>query len=237
MMTETTLTGSAMRTADPTVAFRRVTTAVLLPLAFTAQLVCNTLYAVASTGNAGDTGSGAQSLQFYAAHADAMVVATLAALIGCLLAVPGLLAALRVIRPAKPRLGLWAVGLMIAGYVSYFGITMTGFDALALARLAPQAGAVLDAAQSDPAAVPFFLLFVAGNLVGTALLGVAVLLTRRLPWWAGALILGWPVGHLANILGGGEWFAVAGGALEVAGLCVLAAHALRTSDAEWAAGG
>lgn len=77
-----------------------------------------------------------------------------------------------------------------------------------------------------------------GNLVGTSLLGLVVLLSRRLPWYAGALILGWPVGHSINVfLGGGEWFAVAGGGLEVVGLTILAAIAVRTPGSSWAAHG
>lgn len=63
---------------------------------------------------------------------------------------------------------------------------------------------------------------------------MAVILSRDLPWWAGALILGWPVRHVVNLVVGNEWFAVAGGALQVAGLCLLAARALRTPDARWA---
>ncbi|GAB3806036.1 hypothetical protein GCM10028798_28510 [Humibacter antri] len=224
---------------DPTIGFRRVAGAVMLPLAFACQLVCNVTYAVAADGNAGDGGTGEQSLEFYASHASSMVLATVFALVGCLLAVPGILAALRILRPSKPRLGLWAAVLMIAGYVAYFGLSMTNFDSLALARSdlpRAAAGAVLDAAQGSPAAMPVFIVFVAGNLVGTLLLGLAVVLGGRrcgVPWWAGLLVIAWTVGHVINIVGGGEWFAVAGGALEVVGLAFLAAAVLRTSDTEW----
>lgn len=228
---------------DPTIGFRRVAGAVALPVAFACQLVCNATYALASTGNAGDGGTGEQSLEFYASHTSAMVFATVFALVGCLLAVPGILAALRVLRPSKPRLGLWAAVLMVAGYIAYFGLNVTNFDSLALAQSnLPRAGAgaVLDAAQGSPAAMPVFLLFVVGNLVGTLLLGLAIVLGGRrvgVPWWAGLLVLGWTVGHVINILGGGEWFAVAGGALEVIGLIILAAAAVRTSNAEWSVRG
>ena len=131
---------------------------------------------------------------------------------------------------------------MIAGYACYLGIALTTFDGAALAQVAqshPDAplAAVLDTAQSTPFFAPFFLLFVIGNLVGTLLLGIAVMLSGILPRYAGALIMCWTVGHVINIAGGGELFAVAGGALEIAGLVVIAAAALRTSDAEWAARG
>lgn len=226
---------------DPTVGFRRRLAAVALPLAFVCQLVCNALYASASTSSGmSDTGSSADALAFYAAFPGEMVTAIMFALVGSLLAIAGLPAALRVLRPARPRLAMWAVGLMIAGYASYFGINFSGFGDLALATGGVDAGPALDAAPGWGA--PFFLLFVAGNLVGTLLLGLAVLLagrTRaiRVPWWAGLLIMGWTAGHLVNIVVGNEWFAVAGGALEVAGLALVAAAALRTSDADWASRG
>lgn len=54
-----------------------------------------------------------------------------------------------------------------------------------------------------------------------------------MPWGAGLLIMGWTLGQVINIVGAGEWFAVAGGVLEVAGLLILAAATLRLTDAEW----
>lgn len=225
---------------DPTVRFRRVFGAVALPLAFAFQLGCNAIYAWISTESGlSDTGTGAETLEFYGRYPSAILAMTLLALVGVLVMIPGLLAALRVLRPTKPRLSLVAVILMLAGYVSYFGIVMTNFGTLGLAQSAldPAAAvAVLEGSQS-PAQVPFFLLFVLGNLVGTLLLGLSVILARGLPWYAGALIMAWTVGHLVNILGGGEWFAVAGGVLEIVGLGILAAVALRTTNAEWAARG
>lgn len=236
-MTETLSAPPAVQVTDRTIGFRRRAGAIALPLAFACQVVANSFYAIASTGNAGDSGTGDQTLQFYAEHADLLLPATVFALAGSLLAVPGLLAALRLLRRTRPTLGLWAVMLMITGYLCYFGLNMTGFTTLALAELGVDAGPAMDAAQSHPAALSFALLFVVGNLLGTLLLGLAVILSRDLPWWAGALIIGWPVGHVINLAGAGEWLAVAGGALEVAGLCVLMARALRTSDTVWATRG
>jgi hypothetical protein len=239
-MTETVQ--AAMRSttplADPTVGFRRISSAIALPAAFACQLVANTLYAqaVASSGLS-DAGPGSETLEFYARFPGELQAATLLALVGSLLAIPGLLGALRLIRPRKPRLGLWAIGLMIAGYVCYFGVNTTNFATLALAQLRPDAGDVAEATQNFPTAMPVFIVFVIGNLGGTLLLGIAVILTRDLPWYAGALVIGWPVGHIVNLVGGGEWFAVAGGALEVVGLGILAGIALRTTNAVWAARG
>ena len=180
---------------------------------------------------------GAETLAFYAEHAQEMTAAMVVSLVGSLLVIPGVLAALRVLRRSRPRLSLAAGILMIAGYVSYFGIVFTDFDALALGAGGVDAGAAMDAVQANPFAILFFLVFVAGNLVGTLLLGVAVILSRDVPWWVGALIIGWPVGHVTNLVVGNEWFAVAGGTLEVVGLAFVAAAALRMTNADWSVRG
>lgn len=229
--------------ALPTVRFRRVTGAVALPLAFTLQLACNAVYAWVSTESGlSDTEGGAETIEFYGRYPTAFLLMTAFALVGVLVMIPGLLAGLRVLRPSRPRLALVAVILMISGYVSYFGIVMTNFGTLGLARHAIEhpdldAGAILDASQASPVLMVFFALFVVGNLIGTLLLGLAVILSRALPWYAGALIICWTVGHVINIVGGGEWFAVIGGALEIGGLSIIASTALRTTDATWAARG
>lgn len=223
------------RSDDPTTGFRRIASAVALPAAFALQAVTNTIYAVATRDGGGDTGPAAETIAFYHAHGQELVAASVIAMVGVLLVVPGVLAALRVLRPSRPRLSLIAGILMIAGYICYFGIVMTGFLSLALANSGvAQAPAILQEGQDHPLAMPFLLLFVIGNLVGTLLLGLAVMLSRTLPWWVGALIMGWPVGHIVNLVGCGEWFAVAGGVLEVIGLCFVAGAALRTPDAVWA---
>lgn len=228
---------------EPTTRFRRVAGAIALPLAFILQLACNAIYAWVSTESGlSDTEGGSQAVELYGRYPAAFEAMTVLAMVGVLVMIPGLLAALRVLRPAKPRLALWAVVLMITGYVCYFGTVTTNFSALGLARYAAShpnvdAGAIQDAAQGFPALMVFFVLFVIGNLIGTLLLGLAVILSKTLPWYAGALIMCWTVGHIINITGGGEWFAVAGGALEIVGLGIVAAAALRISDATWAARG
>lgn len=223
--------------SDSTVRFRRTTAAIVLPLAFVFQLVCNAIYAWVSTSSGmSDTHSSAEMLEMYAAYPTAITVCSVLALIGCLLTIPGLPAALRVMRPAKPRLTLWAVIMMVAGYSSYFGVAFVSLDHVGLAVAHVDAATALDASPAQTWAMPFFLLFVIGNLGGTLLLGLAVILGGKrvaVPWWAGALISCWSVGHIINIAGGGEWFAVGGGALQIVGFAIVTAAALRLSDTEW----
>lgn len=233
MVTSVSQRGAVRRVADPTAGFRRVASAPLLPIAFALQVATNTMYALV-TMDGGSDSTGRAAMELFGGHPGFVEAATLTSSAGCLLAIPGLLMALRVLRPHRPRLALSAVTLMITGYVCYFGIVSTNQLTLQLALLAPEQGAaVSDAANAMASALPVFLLFVLGNLVGTALLGAAALGDPRLPRWAGIAILGWPVGHIVNILLTSEWFAVAGGVLEVAGFAALALTALRMSDEEW----
>lgn len=234
----------ASSVADPTVGFRRVAAAVALPLGILLHLVCNTIYAVVSTESGlSDTGPASETLAFFGRYPDAIAACSILVIAAGLALVAGLPAALRVLRPWSPRLALWAVVPMMAGYVCYAAVAATNFGALGIVAAGggpsdPWAVAALEAS-SSPLLLPLFALFVVGNLAGTLLLGLAAILASRragaeVPWWAGALIMAWPVGHALNVFAGlGEWFAVAGGALELVGLSVLALRALATSDADW----
>src|SRR4029453_3031431 len=152
---------------DPTAGFRRRSAAIALPVAFVCQLVCNAIYAGVSTSTGlSDTGSSAGGLELAAAAPGALLAAVMFALVGSLLAVLGLPAALRLLRPARPRLALWAVTLMVAGYISYFGISFANLDRIALAARGVDAAAALDASPASTAGPPFFLLFPIGQLIG-----------------------------------------------------------------------
>jgi hypothetical protein len=112
---------------------------------------------------------------------------------------------------------------MIGGYVAYFGAVMMGLVGLAMVERGGPTGdyaAVLDAANTS--AIPWFLLFVAGNLLGTLLLGIALLRARTAPAWAAIAICAWPVLHVTGLIAGTEWFEVAGATLQAIGFGALA---------------
>ncbi|GAA3926015.1 hypothetical protein [Microbacterium soli] len=227
-----------VRAADPTTGFRRAAGAIALPLGFVCHLVCNVIYAWVSTESGlTDTEDLPQAYALYAAYPTPLVVCTFLVIVGGLLLIPGLLTALRIVRPARPRLGLTAVVLMLVGYISYLGISFTNFDTVTFATSVPEVASVVESSPWQAAPMPFFVLFLIGNLIGTLLFGLAVVLGGRkvgVPWWAGALIMCWTLGHIINIAGGGEWFAVGGGALQIAGCVVLCVRALRMPQTQWA---
>ncbi|MFV0435167.1 MAG: hypothetical protein ACK5LO_14490 [Leucobacter sp.] len=227
-------------TADPTIGFRRTASAIALPLAFFLQLVCNVIYLMIQTESGlDDTGNAAEALEMAGRYPAQFTAMSLLAFAGSLVLVPGALAALRVLRPTKPRLALWAAVSLIMGYFVYGGSVLRNADqiGLAVAGFGPTVASALDANPYLAAFNPLMILFLWGNLVGPILLGIAVILSRSFPWYVGALIMAWSVLHPIGLILGTEAGAVAGGALQIIGCAFLAARALRTSDAEWAARG
>ncbi len=240
MKTSQSITGAASSSrvpretpVAPWTTFRRVSMALALPLAFVFQAITNSCYAyVQSLGYSDETG--AETIRLFGEYPRLATTMSLVSMVGSALVVPGVLAALRVLRKGRPRLSLLAGVLMIAGYMCYFAVVMSNFDQIELARLAPEVGAeLIDSSTKLTTLLPIFLIFVIGNLLGTLLLGIAVFLSGAVARWAGILIAGWTVGHITNLVVGSECFAVAGGILEVVGLSVVALAALRMSNEEW----
>jgi hypothetical protein len=220
---------------DPTAGFRRVTSAIALPLGFAFQLASNVAYGVATLGGGSDS-DGASALDLYGRQPGLLTFATFAAIIGVWIIVAGAPAALRVLRRTTPRLALVATILLVVGYIGYLGGVGTNFLTVTLAASGLDAAAAMDTA-SNTSMLLLGLPFVIGNLLGAILLGIAVLRSGAVPRVAGALILGWPVLHITGLFAGTEWFAVAGGVLQIIGLSIVARGALRLSNAEWAARG
>ncbi|MFU8876289.1 hypothetical protein [Micromonospora sp. SL4-19] len=215
-------------THAPTDAPRRIGTALAMLLAPWGFVVANVCYAVA-TRNGGSDETGADALALAAAHPAPLRASTVAAMLGCLLIIPAALGVIGFTRHRANRLGLIGGSLMIGGYVAYFGAVMRGYVDLAMAERGGPTGdyaAVLDAASE--AAIPWLLLFVAGNLLGTLLLGIALLRARTVPVWAAVGICCWPVLHVTGLIAGTEWFAVAGATLQAVGFAALALRLART---------
>jgi hypothetical protein len=93
--------------------------------------------------------------------------------------------------------------MMIAGYICYFGVLISSYAILAMAEHGgPGAdfAAVIEAKESEPSSVWVFLVFVVGNLIGTALFAVGLLRSRAVPMWAALGILSWPPLHVFGLI-------------------------------------
>ena len=205
---------------------RRVSQGLALLLAPWAFVVANAGDVITSVPGQDDT-TPRGALLIAAAHPSAEKWFTLAAMVGCLLLVPAVLGAMGLLRVRAARLSLVGGALMIVGYICYFGLLFQGYATVALAEHGgASAGniAVQDHTVNQGFFVVVALTFVLGNLVGTFLLGLALVRAHVVPRWAALCILTWPVLHVL----GGPWGEVVGAAVEAIGLGVVGVHLLRS---------
>jgi len=145
-------------------------------------------------------------------------------LIATLTLVPGVIAAARVCRDAAPRLTTWALALSVPGYLS-LGVLMGGDHLLWSAHdaglTASDRIAVLGAGHpSIDVAVGVFVL---GHVVGTVLLGLALLRSGRIPAWAAwAMTVSQPLHFVATVVLGSPQVDFVAWSLTALGMAVVA---------------
>jgi hypothetical protein len=169
-------------------------------------------------GGSDETAKGA--LELARAHPSLDKWGNFAAMVGCVLMIPAVLGAMSLLRERAARLGLFGGALVITGYVCYFGLCFQSYAIIAMAQHGGATSdhlAVVDATMNQAFFVVPALVFVAGNIIGTFLLGLAVIRTRVVPRWAGLCILAWPVLHIV----GGTWGEVAGAVVQAIGLAAV----------------
>ncbi|GAA1726659.1 hypothetical protein GCM10009734_34510 [Nonomuraea bangladeshensis] len=150
-------------------------------------------------------------------------------MLASMLMVPAALGVKRLVADRSPGLAFIGTVLTAGGYICYFGIALSGITDVAMAEHGGPVqdyAIVLDNSQSDASTLWVFLLFVLGNLVGTLLLGLVLLRSRRVPLWTAAAVLAWPPLHLTGLVVGSEWFEVAGAALQAVGLTATGSRLL-----------
>jgi hypothetical protein len=169
-------------------------------------------------GGSDETAKGA--LELAAAHPSLDKWGNFAAMVGCVLMIPAVLGAMSLVRERAARLGLLGGVLMISGYVCYFGLCFQSYATIAMAERGGATSdhvALLNATMNQAFFVVPALVFVAGNIIGTFLLGLAAIRARAVPRWAGICILAWPVLHIV----GGTWGELVGAVLQAIGLAVM----------------
>jgi hypothetical protein len=179
-------------------------------------------------GGSDETSRGA--LELAAAHPVIGLAANIAAMIGSMLLVPAVLGAIQLTRVRAARVGLLGGVLMIAGYICYFAMLFHGVlsESIVASRGPTDAQvAVVDAMTNQPLDVAVSMLFLLGNLIGTFLLGLALLRSQAIPAWAALGVLAWPVLHLAGLFVGSEWVEVTGAVLQGVGFAVVGSRVLR----------
>ena len=149
--------------------------------------------------------------------------------VGILTLVPGLFAAASICRDAVPRLTTWALGLAVPGYLSLgmlvgsdhllWGVSDAGLSGA-------DASAVVDA--GHPSIDVAIGVFVLGHVVGTVLLGLALLRSGRIPVWAGwAITVSQPLHFVATVILGSPQVDFVAWSLTAVGMAFVARAVLQ----------
>ncbi|MDQ1601593.1 MAG: hypothetical protein QOD68_3067 [Actinomycetota bacterium] len=155
------------------------------------------------------------------------------AYVGILTLVPGVFAAAGVCRSAAPRLTAWALALSVPGYLS-LGM-LVGPDHLlwsthAAGLSAGESAAVVSAAH--PSVDVAIGVFVLGHVIGTVLLGLALLRSGRIPAWAGwAVAVSQPLHFVATVILGSPKVDFVAWTLTASGMAMVARALVRDPSA------
>lgn len=200
-----------------------------------AMLVAPWFIVAAETGHALTTLDGVDDLEpagdiaVATEHLTVVRWAGLAALLGALLLVPAVLGVMRLVRIGADRLGLVGGVLTAAGYICYFAMVFQGFTTTAMVATGgstSQNVAVLQAVLDEPLTLWVYLLFVLGNVVGTFLLGLALVRAHTAGRLAGYGLMAWPVLHVVSF----PFSDVIGATAQAVGFAFAARALLRRRD-------
>jgi hypothetical protein len=150
--------------------------------------------------------------------------------------VPSTLGAARLAQRRAPVLSLIALTLLVPAYVMLFfgsgdvtlrAVAATGIDPATAARIYDAAGA------TGPATLSL-VVFVAGHVIGTVVLGAALWRARAVPTWAAiAVMVSQPLHFVAFVIVGSQPLDVVAWGLTGLGLGVAGIRVLRTPNDEW----
>jgi hypothetical protein len=150
-------------------------------------------------------------------------------LIAVLTLVPGVIAAASVCRAAAPRLTSWALALAVPGYLALAVMLASDqilWSAQEAGLSATQAAALFSAAH--PTIGIAIGIFVVGHVVGTVLLGIALVRSRRVPAWAGWIVaVSQPLHFVATVFLGSPQVDFVAWSLTAVGMAVVARELLR----------
>jgi hypothetical protein len=171
-----------------------------------------------------------------AAHQTAQNAVVWLGFAAVLVLVPSVIFAARAAGRRSPRLAAAAVLLMVPGYDS-LALLVADDAALLFGERHAVAPATLATMYENvhPVGVVAGVVFVAGHVLGTLLLGIALLRTRLVAVWAGAAtVVSQPLHVVAAVIVGSHPLDLLAWGLNAAGFAAVAVAILRMPDDEWA---
>jgi hypothetical protein len=171
-----------------------------------------------------------------AAHQGTQNVVVWLGFLASLTLVPGVIYAGRVVGRTSPRLAAVATVLLVLGYLSIAWLTVgDAYLLFGVRHHLPTSTLVAMYNGVHPAASVAEGLFVAGHVLGTVLLGVAMLRGRVVPAWAAiATIVAQPIHFVAAVIVGSHPLDLLGWGLNAVGFAALSVALLRLPDDQWA---
>jgi drug/metabolite transporter (DMT)-like permease len=155
-------------------------------------------------------------------------------LVGALLLIPGLLGVIHLLRSRRVTLGQIGAGLVIIGAVAIAGsYVINVFEILATDEQYDRAqmAELFDDTEESAEAIPFFVMFVCGLVLGSILLAIGLWRQRAVPVWIPILLV---LGNLAAFVGGeGQAAGLISSVILAAALIPLGLRILSVSDDDW----
>jgi hypothetical protein len=193
MTPEASLAGARVATVRDVRSVRRFATAACMVIAPLAFAVIRGLIPYFNSTN-----GGAGQVAGYAAHPTVYPVIAVAAIVAVVTMWAAMQGVGRLIQGRTPRLALVAVPLATAGWIMV--AVLASGDALAYELTGSgvataAAGPLADRVSNDLFTQLGFSIFINGHLIGTLLLGIGLLLSKRVPAWAGIAVIGGDVLH------------------------------------------
>jgi hypothetical protein len=168
-------------------AVRRSTTAACMVIAPLALAIIRGLIPYF---NSAPTGAG--QVAAYTAHPGVYPVIAVSGIVAVVTVGAAMQGVGRLIQGRTPRLALVAVPLAAIGWIMVAALLMVDAAAYELAGSGigtAAGGALIDRLDNDLFTSLALTIFINGHLLGTLLLGVGLLLSSRVPWWAGLAVI------------------------------------------------
>lgn len=203
--------------------------AAILPIGPAAVAVLRFILPYTTADNSAD------AVRDVAAHQTAQSAVVWLGFVACLALIPGVIFAGRMVGRTAPRLAAAATILLVLGYISLGWLTVG--DAYLLYGVQhdlPQTVLIGMYEGVHPAADVAAVLFVVGHVLGTILLGVAMLRGHAVPAWAAiATIAAQPIHFVAAVIVSSHALDLVGWGLNAVGFAALSVAILRLADDEW----
>jgi hypothetical protein len=182
------------------------------------------------------TNSSTEVAREVAAHQTAQNAVVWLGFVAMLTLVPAVLAVAKVARQESPRLAALGVALLVPGYLVLGWLVASDAAVLFAVREGLPLNVAAEAYESlHPGMLAAGGIFVIGHVVGTVLLGCALLRGTTVPRWAAiAVLVSQPLHFVAAVIVSSHELDLFAWGLNAVGFAAVSLAMLRMTDEEWA---